>query len=140
MLQSRIETLALSFESQHPGALHVTTMKYTDGRADGPGDDKPQGEHRAACDALLALARRGRLTARFQKVYVYYLPEARRWAPLVVDGAGADHRAKAEAMLEGYDRDYLPWHLGIGYRSVPALFQNAGVDTDEYATRPSDVR
>lgn len=139
VLGQRLGGIVRDFDRAHPGALQLTTMKYTDGALAGPGDALPQGQHRIACDAVAEGARRYGFPARFYKVYVYYLAPNQRWAP-VVESDPADHPRKVEAMLRGYDSTGTPLHLGIGWHSVPRLFDNARTDTNEYASRPGDFR
>lgn len=139
VLAREMARLTREFQSAHPGALQVTTMKYVDGHLAGPGDYLPQSQHRIACEAVEASSRSLGFPARFYKVYVYYLPLDLRWAP-VVERDVRSHPVKVAAMLDGYDRTKLPLHLGLGWHSVTALFQNALVDDREYVTLPSDFK
>ncbi len=127
----RITEIMRSYEALHPGALHVTVMKHTDGDPDGPGDYYAQAEHTAACDALLRLARTSRFRAEFYKVYVYDLPKSRRWAPVVEVDARA-HPAKRKALFDGYDDAGKPRHLAIGWHSVPVTIDEVLLDDREY--------
>ncbi len=138
MSSDRIRQVMMEMERLHPGALHVTVMKYTDGNPSGPGDYMAQAEHTAACDALLYLAHTEHLRAEFYKVYVYDLPAAQRWAPVIENGA-AQHATKRLAILDGYDDADRPGHLGIGWHSVPVTIDNVLRDDNEYRTPLADI-
>lgn len=139
VLAQRMAGLVRDFAHTHPGALQITTMKYTDGALDGPGDVLRQSQHRIACETVAAAARRYGFPARFFKVYVYYLEPRQRWAP-VVESDPDDHATKVRAMLAGYDSTDVRLHLGIGWHSVPVLFANARAGSNEYATGLGDFR
>lgn len=134
----RVEGVMRYYEELHPGALHVTVMKYTDGRPDGPGDLHRQPEHTAACDSLAELARREGERTAFYKVYVYDLPAEQRTAP-IIENDPDDHDVKRRALLGGYDDVDQSGHVAIGWHSVPVLIGSVLTDTREYRVPLADV-
>lgn len=119
---AEIEEMLRPIAREHPGATWLTTAKYaSDNMRRGDYLDHP--DHAATTDAVVAVAEASGGSVYTFKVYVYYLPQRDRNAPLRVRGS-----PRALAMK----REAIGAYSEIGMLSTPELFEASRLDVYEY--------
>lgn len=132
-LVSGIRNTIKYFESQNPGASHISTSGPIDTFSDthSGARDKTQPTHMACWEAAASL--RNHITdIRFQRVYIYLKPRHERFSDRVLQLEPAWQSAKQRA-LKQY-RLFLPkaGRYAIGYHSAGSLIDAAYADDREY--------